>query len=1107
MSGIRTTRNHFEIGNSAVRRRCQKMTESEAYWGPGTNWYGDEAWGQPAWGQSAWGQSLTSGQTPVWDESAGPPASPVSANVAVPPTPPTPITWTDLERRARNPDVAEIRAAWECFFRAGQEPRVSRSPPESRRQPDDSYSILLYMYMYLCREFFENKQSHRDIELDDTLQQYFRMRITDKEAELIRNKMLPEPLGLAIPVSRPGHLSKKKTAPDKPPLIYCANGRTYSQRLTRAVPATPKKNVPDTPTSPYVAEYFPSSSPQKPGPAAPPLRQNQWKRWTNDVIPKLIPVFLALWHKTESLRNIDGLELPALKPCGCKKRKLDVAVVRWSGLEHIHIEVCACQTAAEQLLTAGLFPCSPQRPSLAVDVGILEFVKLLFLNLPPNNTAFCNTLEGFLASRGFKLTTKDTLRSWITTLSPLYPTHPPLNHPPPLRASLPGATPGPNARATRHATGEKRRRPHASDDDDSDDESPPDAPNPFPEPPPRTRPSDYLLSRCPACFGGLEHDPSQKVDIDVCLDACFNLKRRRKKGGRDPPRTHPGTHFVPEETAEKMDEHVDGVRPAKNSQAKQARVEDEADGFEGDMKVPRSVLDECESSFKAADEKREKASTQFFDDTGIMALLCRHDRVLWLVNMRTPGEKQYYALALLETLFQHLPSNIRVGVLYDIACQLHRSCTKFGFLGRYLHRILFAVSVFHAFAHRWACQLIYHPLKCRGFGFTNGEGCERFWHSISKLIPYLRVAGYHHRLHTIDSQVEHADKASLRRLGAWLVRRTVHCEDKLQEATKELAACGVAETVLREEWEKQVKAQTKPAERRSKTRGSAAVEEVILLRKRVDALFQKMTVLHDALADTQSTAHRLLCCARMNAKVLKDRVRQRLRERKFELDLIERSFRRTRSENQKNEHAAAAIKRREPTINNNVRDYNKLCAEISTLIQGKRAPAGAVAPTPIPVKGIFQLDVDDAIWQDLGLDDDTTPCPLAGGRKSVKHAIELSHGMSLYVKNSFYSSVLCGGSRWMRYLRPVTYRRGGPTKEEIEDCEIEGVTASYEDGEGEDNERSSESDDETSSEDEDEDEEDEDLLYVIEAVERADIHRRRDTEEAEWATNDEDIFM
>jgi hypothetical protein len=125
---------------------------------------------------------------------------------------------------------------------------------------------------------------------------------------------------------------------------------------------------------------------------------------------------------------------------------------------------------------------------------------------------------------------------------------------------------------------------------------------------------------------------------------------------------------------------------------------------------------------------------------------------------------------------------------------------------------------------------------------------------------------------------------------------------------------------------------------RSKTRGSAAVEEVILARKRVNALFQSMTVLRDALGDPDSTAHVLLYAesrvenaeaawrreqqklkrleqqlgvtdatlieklrhsdyyaARMNAKVMKDRLRQRLREHKFELDLIERSFRRSRS--------------------------------------------------------------------------------------------------------------------------------------------------------------------------------------------------------------------
>ncbi|KAJ7807670.1 hypothetical protein B0H14DRAFT_2381151, partial [Mycena olivaceomarginata] len=87
------------------------------------------------------------------------------------------------------------------------------------------------------------------------------------------------------------------------------------------------------------------------------------------------------------------------------------------------IRVCHCQTAGEQLLTSGLFPCSPHRPSLTVDIGVLEFVRQLFVNLPPNNTTFCNTLEAFLASQGYKLTTKDTLHvcfanalEWYMTL-------------------------------------------------------------------------------------------------------------------------------------------------------------------------------------------------------------------------------------------------------------------------------------------------------------------------------------------------------------------------------------------------------------------------------------------------------------------------------------------------------------------------------------------------------------------------------------------------------------------------------------------------------------------------------------------------------------------
>lgn len=197
-----------------------------------------------------------------------------------------------------------------------------------------------------------------------------------------------------------------------------------------------------------------------------------------------------------------------------------------------------------------------------------------------------------------------------------------------------------------------------------------------------------------------------------------------------------------------MEKYVESIRPPRPPPRKKAKLSKEPqldemieDGYEGPLLVPTSVLDGCEESFLAADERREKASKQFFASTALMAMLCRHDRVLWLVDMSSAGEKQHYALVLLETLFQHIPLHYTIGLLYDIGCQLHRTCIKWDFLKPYQDRLAFAISVFHAFGHQWPCQIIYHPRKCKGFGLSDGEGCERFWHSISKLIAYLRVCG------------------------------------------------------------------------------------------------------------------------------------------------------------------------------------------------------------------------------------------------------------------------------------------------------------------------------------------------------------------------------
>lgn len=75
-------------------------------------------------------------------------------------------------------------------------------------------------------------------------------------------------------------------------------------------------------------------------------------------------------------------------------------------IETLQIDCCTCVPAPLQLLARGYFACAPIAPSLAVDLQLLEFVKTLFVHITPNTTVWCETLEVFLAGRGYQLTTK-----------------------------------------------------------------------------------------------------------------------------------------------------------------------------------------------------------------------------------------------------------------------------------------------------------------------------------------------------------------------------------------------------------------------------------------------------------------------------------------------------------------------------------------------------------------------------------------------------------------------------------------------------------------------------------------------------------------------------
>ena len=89
--------------------------------------------------------------------------------------------------------------------------------------------------------------------------------------------------------------------------------------------------------------------------------------------------------------------------------------------------------------------------------------------------------------------------------------------------------------------------------------------------------------------------------------------------------------------------------------------------------VPDEAIDACELSYEAADGKKQKMSMESFDDTGLMALICRHDIPLFFANVDTLGEQQKYALALIAHLFSLLPPQATVVVFYDVGCVLDRT--------------------------------------------------------------------------------------------------------------------------------------------------------------------------------------------------------------------------------------------------------------------------------------------------------------------------------------------------------------------------------------------------------------------------------------------------
>ena len=146
-------------------------------------------------------------------------------------------------------------------------------------------------------------------------------------------------------------------------------------------------------------------------------------------------------------------------------------------------------------------------------------------------------------------------------------------------------------------------------------------------------------------------------DVHVAIDATFSQRHNLAAG--DSPWFHEPKYFISKNAVDAVGTRIEDARKKKPRPHT--------------SEVPQDALDECEKSFEAADEQKAKTHGVKFDDTGLMALVCRHDIVLFLANVDSPGEQQKYGVALVEHLMSFLPREATVAVFYDIGCVLDRS--------------------------------------------------------------------------------------------------------------------------------------------------------------------------------------------------------------------------------------------------------------------------------------------------------------------------------------------------------------------------------------------------------------------------------------------------
>ncbi|KAF9479003.1 hypothetical protein BDN70DRAFT_807721 [Pholiota conissans] len=638
------------------------------------------------------------------------------------------------------------------------------------------------------------------------------------------------------------------------------------------------------------------------------------------------------------------------------------------------------------LVRHGLFPTSPEQIRTAVSIDLLDFYSALFERSCDAVNAMATALNTFYSRRGFFLLNgkgeryKEPFRrgfghaaQWMDGLRLLVErrTESLLQQ---ADEYLQTCSSIPSAIPTSPFEPDLSQPAHNSNDT-----------APFES-------NRILRQLCPACFGGTRHGRPLQDGGDFQVATDGNFHHRHLVSGGESIRFHQPAHIIPKSF---VDEVGDLLRQAKKTSPKCRNP-----------KVPDTAVDECEKSHDAADGDKKKGGSSNegrYDDMGWMSLVCRHDIPLFFANIDTPGEQQKYSVALILWLFGFIPPNATVTVLYDIGCVLDRSIQMYGLLPENIRpRIQFVTTAMHAYGHQWSCQLLYNPRLCQGLGLTDGEGVERTWSRLRKLIPLVRASSRARRIWLTDRQLSSIAYDLREDLGDWLKRRQrVGIEAQSAKARVVIEQSGMSEQQLRSQWDLQKAAQLsirahKPAQlkkeldailslqgdldtveraisaAKSTLASSSAPEDSKEILKnllemhttftnRVEALYVSLNI-HDSYPDLRGASLDFVRTLLM-ARDLKISIRKRAIGSFFEWDRLDQAVggRSQTLGTKLHQQTRRAISKRAPALLTSIKKFNAYCSKLDSMYD----PSWSVPlPLPLPTK-LADLRDDSSLMEDV----------------------------------------------------------------------------------------------------------------------------------------------